>query len=219
MKINNIQSNLSFGSNYRFTVTTKNFSEAMDAADILAEKEFKDKEFKAHATFTPFQESLETGVYQKIHISSPNRYDEYIESVLKQRNIPFTKQSKNDAIKLENIYDRIVLGQYPEGKMLVSLNTEKVEKLFKENQDSYISYKGQKGAIGNRYKGVLEFLLTGRDIEATKLYLSERENKLHLEIYDGRHRFAVMRDIGMPRIKFEMDEESFLIAQKYNLID
>ena len=55
-----------------------------------------------------------------------------------KKNITFVKQSSKDALKPENIYERITLPKMARGKKLVSLNTQKVEALFRQNENQYI---------------------------------------------------------------------------------
>ncbi|MBQ9246825.1 hypothetical protein IJ182_11240 [bacterium] len=214
--INNNFHNISFGSNYRYDVTSDNLSQSAKIENQIYHKAGNKVSF--FADYTPFEESVKTGVFEKVHISAPDEYDDFIESVLKQRNINFVKQTKQETLNLDNIYSRIILSDVRPNNILVSLDTKKVDELLKQEKDFYIAPNGTSGTISDRYEGVKQYLLTGRDIHATELYLRENNGQLSATIGDGRHRFAVMRDMGMPKIKISLNKESLFLAQKYGLV-
>ncbi len=220
MKIaNNILYNTTFGSNYKYNVTSQNSERAHQAMNILYRPELTDESnYKIYTDFPSFNDSCKTGIFEKVHIAASDNYDEFIESVLKQRNISFEKQSKKTALDLDNIYNRIVLPEGGYNLQLVSVDVEKIDKLFQKNEDVYITPGGKKGTISNRYQGVIDYLKTGRDIDATQANLFERNGELVFSIIDGRHRFSVMRDMGMKKIKLAMNPKSIELAKKYNLI-
>ena len=104
----------------------------------LANLEIKDAEnYTAYQDFVPYGEMVKTGVSHKVHIAAADKYDSFIESVLKQKGIDYTKQSFNDALNPQNIYDRIVLSEHDSERVLVSLDTEKVDKLFNPGPGKY----------------------------------------------------------------------------------
>ena len=82
----------------------------------------------------------------------------------------------------------------------------------------YISPNGESGSISDRYERFQDYLKTGEDIEATEIVLHEKNGELYMGVTDGRHRFSVMRDMGMEKIKFAMDGESLDFAIKYGLV-
>ena len=93
----------------------------------------------------------------------------------------------------------------------------KLTELFKKDGISYIEPKGGNG-IGNRYSRVIEYLKTGQPIDATLVYLNKRYDGLSASIGDGRHRFAVLRDMGMKKIPVALHNESIELAREYGLI-
>ena len=217
----NFTNNTSFGSIYKYNVTKDNESEALSALTEFQTKEMKDNNgFKVYSDYLPFSEISKTGIFEKVHLSVDDKYDSFIETLLLQNNINYTKQTHEDAILHDNIYDRIVLSDSAKvyGKKLVGLNTAKIEELFKKDM-AYISPNGEKGSISNRYEGVKEYLLTGRNINATEAVLTEDNGELKFTVLDGRHRFSVMRDMGMHKVKMALSEDSAKLAEKYGLIE
>ena len=217
----NYNSKINFGSIYKFNVTKDNLSNAMHAQEKLADIEIRDfQNYKAYTDFMPYNEMVQNGIFQRIHIAAADKYDKFIESALKRCKVDYSKQSFSDALNPQKIYNRIVLSEYASaaGKKLVSLDTAKVEKLFQEDKGFYITPNGSEGAISNRYQGVQDYIKTGRNVNASEIHLSEEYNRPKLRFIDGRHRFAVMRDMGMKKIKFAMDSDSLAVAKKYNLI-
>ena len=214
-KINN--QNLSFCGIYKFETNSKNYNVMSKVINQLWQKEYKNPtEFRIYESYTTPEETLK-GIYTKIQVCANDKYDNFIESCLKQKNIDFTRLSLQEVLDKESIFNRIVLPKTMSNKKLVTLNTKKIEKLFKESF-TYISQNGNSGTIGDRYNGVKEFLSTGLDIEATTAHLFEYNGKLELEITDGRHRFAVMRDMGLDKVKFALDDNSIKLAKKYKLL-
>ena len=216
MKILSQNNNISFGSNYKFNIANDNSKNAESAANILSQLELKNPEILFFSDFMPFNEISKTGIFEKIHISAPDTFDEYIESVLNQRGVKFEKHTKEEDLDPKNIYKRIVLPKKRPNQRLVSLDVKKVDDLFKEN-DLYI-FEEKNQSKDKSFQNVRNYLATGRDIDATEIVLSEKNDKLFLSILDGRHRFCVMRDLGMDKIKFALSEDSCELAYKYGLI-
>ncbi len=206
--------NVSFGSNYRLDAG-KNFPD--DIIDKLYKYERKGAEITTE--FVPFKEAMQTGIYERINVSAPDKYDGEIETLLLSKGIDFHKQTKKEALDLENIKSRIQLSRLSEmqGCHLVEIDTQKLDELFKKDGMSYIEPNGKNG-IGNRYQNVGEYLKTGQNIDATQVVLNEYDGDLTASILDGRHRFAYLRDLGMEKIPVAIDKDSFKTAQKYGLI-
>lgn len=219
MKISSYSKAQSFGSNYKFNITKANYDKASEALDTFYNLEMQDGNnceiIDNHASFA---ELSKTGIIERVSIHADDKYDEFIESALKQKNVEFQKITRKEALNFENIFNRIVLsGDYP-NDFLISLDTQKFDELFKKNAAFYISENGESGAISNRYQRFKKYLETGENINATKIYLSEKSGQLTLSIQDGRHRYSVMRDMGMDKIKFAMDLDSLNLAFKYGLV-
>ena len=215
MNINCISKSPTFKSNYSFNITSENWSRADGLMTYLSYPEINDNSYRVVTKFMTINPSDPIRTFEKVHISANDSYDGFIESNLKQRNIDFTKQSASESLKHENIYNRIILPEQDSDRHLVSLDTRKVEELFQQNEAFYVP---KNGGIKSRYRGAKDFFTTGEDIEATKASIYEQDGKLHFSIIDGRHRFAVMRDMGMKKVKFSLDRSSAEVAEKYGLI-
>ena len=206
--------NISFGSNYSVDIK-KNFP-----FQVIGEIELKDlKNIDVKTDFTSFEEIQKTGIYGHIQIAAIDHYDGDIEKILTAYGIPFKKESISNALNLENIVKRINLYKLDQMQncKLVRINTKKLDELFKKDKLAYIEPEGKNG-IRNRYKLFGEYLKTGRNINATRVVLSEHCDGLQATVVDGRHRFAYMRDIGIEAMPIALDEDSIKLAEKYNLI-
>jgi len=204
---------VSFGSNYKFDITRNYPKEAMDE---LAE--YEDKGARIIGQFPSLLESAKTGVYEHVLVSSPDKYDYDIETILKSRGIDFHKQTKQEAMELKNIKNRIVLGKYDDNKFLVEVNTAKFNELFKQDGISYIEPYGTNG-LDSRYEDVGKYLETGLDIDAVKVCITEmKEGQIRASVIDGRHRFAYLRDLGLETMPVCLDKNSLKIAKKYGLV-
>lgn len=204
------KSSASFGSNYHYTVTHSNVKTCNKLEDILYTKENTDFGIEEE-----FARNWDAPEIKTVHIFADDKYDEFIESLMLQNNIPFKKTSKKQALDLSNIYNRLVLpdiynkNQYS----LVSIDVDKFDKLFQDNY-GYIGKNGE-GGIFNRYQTFMEYLKTGKDIEASRIFATEENGQLTISFLDGRHRYSVMRDMGMKSIKFAVDKNTENLLRKY----
>lgn len=207
---------VSFGSNYKFNIG-KNFP--YEVQNTLGIYEIKGTGVQMREEYTPFEEAVKTGVFASMTVTSPDEYDAEIEALLLSRGIDFHKQTFEEALDLENIKNRIQLSDDDKyfGYKLVELDTDLLNKLFIEDECSYIEPNGTNG-LGQRYQNVGEYLKTGQKINATQVHFSERDGKLTAGISDGRHRFAYMRDLGMKSIPVALDKKSYEVAVEYGLV-
>lgn len=206
---------ISFGSNFKFNIG-HNFP--YEVMDVLASQQRKG--VLVSGEFPSFSESVKTGVFEKVSVTSPDSLDDKIEALLISKGIDFHKQTFAEALDLENIKNRIQLSKNDKefGYNLVEFDTDVLNELFKQDGVSYIEPYGKNG-IGTRYRGVGEYLKTGRNIDATRVCFGETAGNLTAVIEDGRHRFAYMRDLGMERIPISIDKNSYEVAKKYGLIN
>ena len=60
---------------------------------------------------------------------------------------------------------------------------------------------------------------TNQEIRSTIVYLTrESSGEISTHIYDGNHRFAVMRDMGMTTVPVTIDEKSLELAKEIGLV-
>jgi len=74
--------------------------------------------------------------------------------------------------------------------------------------------KNGKGGINDRYARFKKYLETGKDIYAPLVYV--RDSGV-IDFSNGRHRYAVMRDLSLP-IKVAIYNETIDNAKKYGYI-
>jgi hypothetical protein len=98
---------------------------------------------------------------------------------------------------------------------LVNINVDKFDQLFQNNKDQYIGKQGI-NSIKGRYQGFNDFLRTKELIEASTVGINKELNQA--EFTNGRHRYSVLRDMGMKIIPVAMYNESIPIAQKMGLL-
>jgi hypothetical protein len=99
---------------------------------------------------------------------------------------------------------------------LVNIDVEKFDKLFQNNTDQYIGKGGTDNFINGRYKGFQDFLRTKEPIQASTVGISELYNQA--QFTNGRHRYSVLRDMGMKIMPVAMYFESIPVAKKLGLI-
>ncbi|MBQ4646545.1 MAG: hypothetical protein IJB79_04275 [Candidatus Gastranaerophilales bacterium] len=203
--------NISFGSNYLIN-QGRNFPyEAIDQIENI-------EDIKLTQEFCPFDEACKTGIFSKITLSSPDDYDNEIERILISNNINFLKTSIKDALNLKNITSRMILDpDFSDRYELVLMNTEDLNELFKMDDTSYIEPFGVNG-LERRYEGFCDYLRTGKKIYAPMVVINNFNGELSASISDGRHRFAVLRDMGIKQMPVAIPKYSIDIAKRYGLL-
>lgn len=205
--------NISFGSSYTINKTRQTPPTLIDKLYNL-----ENKGGSVLVKYTSSEHYAKTGVSAIYSVNTPDDMDMAIEALLISNGIDFHKTTTEDSLDLENIKSRIELGYWEQNThTLVEIDTEKLNELFKKDGIAYIEPQGGNG-IGKRYAGVIEYLKTGRPIEATTVFLNKRYDGLSASIGDGRHRFAVLRDMGMKKIPVALHNESLELAKEYGLI-
>lgn len=203
----------SFTSNYQYHVMSGEYEKFEEVEDILYQNESLDFRIESE-----FESNINSKRLKTVFITADDKYDEFIESLMLQNNIEFKKIKKEDAIKPDNIFSRIVLPSKLDSNKytLASLDTKNFDKIFQKD-GCYVGPNGENG-ISNRYQTFKEFLLEGKDIEASHVFLSEENGELSIKFIDGRHRYSVMRDMGLNTIKFAISKDQIPLARKYGLL-
>lgn len=111
---------------------------------------------------------------------------------------------------------------FPHNK-LVQINTANFDKFYKQETHSYIGQGGKGiGAKNDHYNWIKKnWVLKGKSFSASEVSLIETgNNKKPLEVifHEGRHRYSVLRDLGMKNIPLSLDKDSIIIAKKFNLL-
>ncbi len=104
------------------------------------------------------------------------------------------------------------------GKKLQIVNTRKLDNELQKDKEYYVGINGANGS-GFKYERFKRFLNTSRRIIVPDIYLKKSDNgKITTYVHDGRHRFAVLRDMGLIQIPVSMDDESIALAEEINLL-
>jgi hypothetical protein len=77
----------------------------------------------------------------------------------------------------------------------VWVDVGKLEANFQLDTGFYVGFLGRHG-IDGRYEGVDQFLASGGRLDMVKVNVGTKDAHRVVSIYDGRHRFAWMRDHG-----------------------
>lgn len=109
------------------------------------------------------------------------------------------------------------------GYKLVTLDMAKVDEAWARSTGFYVGKGGTGAAIGDRYKRFQEFLQRGIPVQAPNISISVGPhlgvaNVPGVDFGDGRHRTAVLRDMGATYIKVALDAESTKMAKKLGWI-
>ena len=99
---------------------------------------------------------------------------------------------------------------------LVNIDVDKFDKLFQNNSDQYIGKGGTDNFVKGRYQGFQDFLRTNEPIQASTVGVSELYNQA--QFTNGRHRYSVLRDMGIKIMPVAMYFESIPVAKKLGLI-
>lgn len=100
---------------------------------------------------------------------------------------------------------------------LVFVAVSKFDKAFAEDKGFYVSPQGGGAAIGGRYEEFMRWLEQnpGVFIEAPEVSVDTNGD---IGFTNGRHRYAVLRDMGARWIPVAMDRDSVENAKAYGLI-
>lgn len=163
--------------------------------------------------------TIEKDVSSKIvlYFNIKDKFDKKVARMFKEKNIPFGYKSYSELTSPKEILKRMVVNKYfGDDVKLVNIDIRKFNKVFKKN---YFSYIGDKGEVPiNTLNGFEEFLKTGKTIDSSVVCVKDAGNHPIVDFYDGRHRYAYYRDIGIKALPVTMDESSIKIAQKYGLL-
>ena len=110
----------------------------------------------------------------------------------------------------------IIDPQYENESKLYNIKINKIESSFKKDKDYYIGVNGTNG-INNRYNRFIKFLNDNPkiDIIAPSIYIDDNGE---VQFNNGRHRYAVIRDLGIETIPFSISNNNIKQAKKYNYI-
>jgi len=141
----------------------------------------------------------------------------------------FKEKEYTGKINVNEILKEIVKPNRAINDVLVWVNTDKFDKAWSKDKDMYIGKDGTNG-ITNRYQTYINFLrmpknerikkFKGGDTKSGYIAASEvfvREDGM-VSFTNGRHRFAVYRDLRAKKIPVAMDKDSVERAKKFGYI-
>ena len=151
-------------------------------------------------------------------IQTPDETSNSTFKFLTKLKIPFKSLQKSETLDHENIKSRMVLSGFddPKKKVLKLAKTNVLEQKFKENGSLYVGLNGKNGSK-EKYDNIKLFLETGEPIVAPHIYFDVKNDKTYVHFQDGRHRFAVLRDLGMREIPVAIDKKDIPTAEKIGL--
>ena len=155
-----------------------------------------------------------------LYIHSPEEYDKKTIKFLSRKKIPFETLNPQEYLTNESINSRIVLSPEDKvfGHLLVKVNTKKLDEQLSKNGKYYVGINAKNGSK-EKYDRFKKYLRTNQPINATSIYLKRKnDGSIITEVKDGRHRFAVLRDMGMREINISIDKNSVELAKELNLI-
>jgi len=97
-------------------------------------------------------------------------------------------------------------------ELVVWVDVDKFDEEWKRtNPETYIGKGGTGHTISNRYGRFQEFLKTGEAVEMPEVGLTPEDLgiPIRLGFTNGRHRFAVLRDMGLKSIPVSVDRKQF----------
>jgi hypothetical protein len=100
------------------------------------------------------------------------------------------------------------------GGELVNVNPTAFDEAFSKTSWQYVGEKGKEG-ISGRYEKFENFLKDAKSIEASNVSVSKDGAVV---FGDGRHRYAVLRDMGLDELPIVMDKESIKNAKKFGYL-
>lgn len=155
-----------------------------------------------------------------LFIHLPDENDVKLMKMLNKLSIPFVRLLEADTLNYDNIRKRVVLNPFgrEENSTLIEVDTLRLDSELRKHHEAYVG-KGASSGSAMRYERFKKYLKTGQDIRSTIVYLNREVNgEISTHIYDGNHRFAVMRDMGMDTIPVTIGEESLKLAKEIGLV-
>lgn len=96
---------------------------------------------------------------------------------------------------------------------LVKVNVDKFDRIYRN--DIFYLDEGYNDVLCDN---ITNFISLGNSIESPYMELSEENGELKINCIDGRHRYRVLKDMGMRVMPITMSSESQQLAKKHGLL-
>ena len=138
------------------------------------------------------------------------------------------KELLTEDIDKDNIIKNMEKSISDKSSKMVKINVKIFDKVWRGDKDYYIGKGGTLNSIGDRYENFLKILNMPKEKRDRWLTDSKDGNVIapSVSVYDdgsvsfgnGRHRFAVLRDLHIKQIPVTMMKDSIQNAKKYKYI-
>ena len=156
----------------------------------------------------------------KLYVQMPYEFDSQLMKLLAKISVPYKRIEEDESLEPDNIIKRMVLSPSGENReeFLQKIDATKLDVELKKNPEMHVGYKGKNGSR-LKYDRFKTFLKTNQEIRSPIIYLRKLPSgEIETHIYDGRHRFAVLRDMGIKQIPVTIDEDSLKLAREIGLV-
>ncbi len=132
--------------------------------------------------------------FDKWYITVPDKNDNKLQKLFNRLKVRFKKINEEDAFNIDKIYSRISQ-ENVDNYIFETVDTSELDKELQTEE----GYVGKNGAGGSKekYDKFKKFLRTQQAIVPPKISIEEQDGRVFPQINDGRHRFAVLRDLGI----------------------
>ena len=158
--------------------------------------------------------------YNKLFFQVSEEFDEKMKKLFAKLRIPYIQINESQAANMDNVISRMVRNDNikEDGSqnfyVTRNINVKKFDKELQKDKDCYVGINGQNGSA-EKYQRFVNYLSTNQEINPPILDIVEtKDGKINTYIADGRHRFAVMRDLGFDEIPVNIESKSLSLAQK-----
>lgn len=166
---------------------------------------------------------FEAGNYEnpgQIFISVPDKSDKDVLEFFEKIKLKFEKAACLTTLTEDSITPRIILSENDKygDKILQSINAQILDSELKKNPYLYVGYKGKNGSI-LKYERFKRYLMMNQQIYAPSIYFRKTgSGETETIVHDGRHRFAVLRDMGFAKIPVAISKEDIATAKELGLM-
>ena len=181
----------------------------------------RDKIYQKREKYNMLIESINyRDTINESYITVPDEMDGKVSKLLNKYLISYYYFNMMDRVNKQEVFNRIKIDDADKalGYEVVEINVDMLDRFLKR-QPKYVGYKASGDGSYDKYCRFMRFLHTKNDIKPPSLgIIKHPDGDIALQINDGRHRFAVLRDIGMEKIPVMIDRESMKIGKEIGIL-